>query len=92
MLGCSSEGYDTNGATGLGVNDGYGRPVKQTERHESLFVIAESIVFVGGRQAGKNPGCIGEVEAVLFQIGCTLLLIPLELHRRSVYTACLICK
>ena len=59
---------------------------KQPEGYETLFVIAESVVFIRRGKSSKDELRFCKVEAVGLEVGLALRLVPLESHVRSVYT------
>lgn len=87
FIGCgSSERDDAHAVRRLGVDDGNGRALKETEGYEALFAVSEPVVFVRDRRPSKDLRRVSEIEAVVLEVGRTLLLIPLETHLQSVYT------
>jgi hypothetical protein len=59
---------------------------EQAERDEPLLLVGKPIVFKRERRSREHLRRINEVQPVGFQIGFALILIPLVLHLRSVYT------
>ena len=76
---------------GLSVDDGHGDALEQAQRHVALFLVTETIIFIGERGAVENPFGVHEVEAVVLQIPLALRLVPREpyglVYRHSVYTS-----
>jgi hypothetical protein len=69
------------------VRDRDGHALQKPKRDEALLSVAETIIFEGGRQPGKDLGSIGEIDLVSGEIQRPLAFVPGEPHLRSVYTA-----
>lgn len=60
-----AEGDDTDFIFSLGVYDGNNDAAQEAEGHESLFLVAEAVVFVGKGWPFKHLLGIDEVKAVV---------------------------
>jgi hypothetical protein len=68
------------------MHHGNGYALKQTKSDKSLLLVGKPIIFKRECRSRKYLWRINEVQAVGFQIRLALILIPLVLHLRSVYT------
>ena len=81
-----AKGNDVNFSRRLGVHDGNNNSVQQAERYEALLAVVESVVLKRVRDTFEDPWSIGEIEAVIRQIGLALGFAPRKAHIRIVYT------
>ena len=65
---------------------GNGYAHEQAERDKPLLQVSKPIVLKRERRPREHLRRVNEIQAVRFQIGFTLIFIPLVLHLRSVYT------
>jgi hypothetical protein len=86
ITGSSTKRDYVNSVGGLGVKDRNRHTTKKPERYEAPFPVVEPIVFECERRTFKDPRCVQEVEAMLFQIRSTLSFVPPKAHMRMVYT------
>jgi hypothetical protein len=59
---------------------------QQAERHESLLVVPEAVIFIGECGAREHLLGINEVDTVFLEVLEPLRFVPLEPHLQSVYT------
>ena len=64
--------------------DGYA--FENSQCHEALFAVVESIIFIRNCRSVEDLCCVTEVELVSLEISSSFTLIPFKEHRRSVYT------
>ena len=60
----------------LGMNDRHGNAFKHPQRHKTLFVVPEAVVFKGESGTAKYPLRIHEIQPVVLQVALALNLVP----------------
>ena len=71
---------------GFRVDDGHGDAFEQSQRHEALFIVSESVILEGECGAAEYPLRVHEVEAVVLQVPLALRLVPRITAWPSVYS------
>lgn len=81
-----AKGNDANDRWRFRVDQRDSHATQESEGHEPLLLIAETVVLHGVCHSVEDGGGITKVEAVHAQIRPALALVPRETHLRSVYT------
>lgn len=69
----------------LGMDEGDNVPPQQSQGHESLLPIGQTVIFIRVRDALEDFFCINEIEPVFVEVRTPFSLMPSD-HRESVYT------
>src|SRR5258708_25622019 len=80
---CLSKRNDVDAVLCLGMNDGHGDALQQSERDETLLVVAEAVILIGERSTIEYARDIHKVQSVVLQVPLTLNLVPRKPHRSS---------
>jgi len=81
-----AKGNDANDRWRFRMRDRNRYSAQESQCHETLLAVGESVVFNRERRALEHPGRVAEIEPVYSKIRLPLPLVPEETHTLTVYT------
>jgi hypothetical protein len=88
-----SKGDDMDAVLRLGVNDGHRNAIEQSQRHEPLLAVPETVVLVCERSAIEYPRLASTKSSPWsFRFRLRLTSSHVKPHRASVYSRCIYVK
>src|SRR5215475_11291374 len=85
---CLLDGNDPDGVVTFGVDHGDDTPLQKAKRDKTLLIIGQPIILHRDRVPIKHRLDSKEINAVLSEIGQTLVFIPCKTHGHIVRTSC----
>jgi len=69
-----------------------GMPLAQAQSHETLLVVAETVVLIRKGSAVEYSFGVHKIDSVVLQVPLALNLVPRKPHRAIVYSQCIYVK